>query len=359
MKIERVDIAPFTVLHTTEWSKLNEKLVHQGQPILFVVDASGFFLGAITKGDLQASGKSIQAANSEVTHLNAADVCNKNARKLNVNLPDAQISRCFDSRIHCIPLVDDLNRLIALAQPISKKNRVNLNIGAGATVFAGFTNLDVKSEWYAKHQQQANPEQFVEFNIVNDILPYADDSVDNIYLSHVIEHLEDNMVQRFLSDCLRVLKPNAVMRIACPDAEFLAQISAFENDFWFWRRDWFRVYAPHIPPHEITQFDYLVREIATERYWTLRESDFPDDCLSPDNWYTTLEKMVEGLTFREEKIGTHINFWTFDKLKQCAQRAGFENILRSRYQGCVSQDMKGPEFDQTRPEMSLYVDLVG
>lgn len=362
---QRIDAAPFNIRADAPLSVLIERLVAQNQAILFVVSDSGEFLGAITKGDVnKVLNQPGQPELRELAQqrLTAWDICNRAARTRKASLPDSEIAKCFDSRIHCVPLLDDDRHLAAVAIPEPKSARLNLNIGAGATVFPGFVNLDVKSDWYAEHHAAAQSDDhgvtFVEYNMLTDALPYSAQSVDNIYLSHVVEHLSDQVVAHFLQDCARVLKPGAVMRVACPDAEFLAHISAFENDFWYWRRDWFRVHAPQLDACDITQFDYLVREVATERVGETRASDFPTDCLSAENWYATLEKLTEGLTFNAETIGNHINFWTFDKLARVASRAGFRQVIRSRYQGCLSQDMKGDKFDQTRPEMSLYVDLV-
>lgn len=360
IKSQRIDVTPFMVSASASLQELTDRLVTQNQAILFVVSGSGEFVGAVTKGDINKVVNQTEAAQG---HLTASDICNRSPRTVKAQLSDTEIAKCFDSRIHCVPLIDDANKLVAVAIPEPRSSRLNLNIGAGATVFDGFVNLDVKSDWYAAHHATAesgtNATKFVEYNILTDVLPYDADSVDNIYLSHVVEHLADEAVAHFLQDCARVLKPGGVMRVACPDAEFLAQISASENDFWYWRRDWFRVHAPQLNPTDITQFDYLVREVATQKAGCVRASDFPADCLSAENWYSTLEKLTEGLTFNADTIGNHINFWTFDKLAFEAERAGFKHVIRSRYQGSVSQDMKGKNFDQTRPEMSLYVDLIG
>lgn len=362
MQVERVSAEHLLVQHTTPFEEVRELLVTQQHPILFVVDADGLFYGAITKGDLVKGAKGSNAGKESGEGgsdlVVAGAICNRNPRKLLVSLPDSTIAKYFDSRITCIPLLDNTGKFVALGQPQRKSQRLNLNIGAGASVFEGFINLDVKSDWYEQHHKEADKAEFVEYDILTDALPYADDTVDNIYLSHVVEHISNDAVANLLKDCQRALKPGGVMRIACPDAEFLAHISSFENDFWYWRRDWFRMHAPHMSPGEITQFDFLVRELATEKAGKVRASDFPVDCLAPENRVATMEKLVAGLDFNKDHIGHHINFWTFDKLNEFARIAGFKHVVRSKYQGCVSQDMKGSDFDITRPEMSLYVDLV-
>ncbi|UAA39548.1 methyltransferase domain-containing protein [Paraneptunicella aestuarii] len=356
MQVERVSADHLVVQHTAELELVRDLLVIQQHPICFVVDEQGVFVGAITKGDL-LKGEPL-ANESNGTLYSAGAICNRNPKRLQESKPDSVISRYFNERITCIPLLDNNGKLAALARPQSKNLRLNLNIGAGAQVFDGFINLDVKSDWYEQHHKEADSAQFVEYDILTDVLPYDENTVDNIYLSHVVEHISNDAVANLLADCVRVLKPTGVMRIACPDAEFLAHISSFQNDFWYWRRDWFRLHANHMDAKDITQFDFLVREVATERVGQVRAEDFAEDCLAPENRIATLEKLVEGLSFNKDHIGNHINYWTFDKLSKFAQSAGFTHIVRSKYQGCISQDMKGKEFDATRPEMSLYVDLV-
>ena len=68
-------------------------------------------------------------------------------------------------------------------------------------------------------------------NIPNNILvhnlkkgiPFKDNSIDAVYSSHVLEHIERKYVPHFLTEILRVLKPNAINRIVVPDMYFLTK----------------------------------------------------------------------------------------------------------------------------------------
>jgi predicted SAM-dependent methyltransferase len=44
--------------------------------------------------------------------------------------------------------------------------------------------------------------------------PFADGSVDVVYLSHVLEHLDKKVRKRALDESARVLKPRGVIRVA-------------------------------------------------------------------------------------------------------------------------------------------------
>ena len=54
-------------------------------------------------------------------------------------------------------------------------------------------------------------------------LPFADCSVDVVYSSHMVEHLDRNETQAFLGECHRVLRPAGVLRLALPDLRRLVE----------------------------------------------------------------------------------------------------------------------------------------
>jgi SAM-dependent methyltransferase len=54
-------------------------------------------------------------------------------------------------------------------------------------------------------------------------IPFAPDSVDAVYHSHVLEHLDRAVARGFLEETLRVLRPGGICRIVVPDFEFLCR----------------------------------------------------------------------------------------------------------------------------------------
>lgn len=54
-------------------------------------------------------------------------------------------------------------------------------------------------------------------------LPFPERSVDAVYHSHVLEHIDRDAAAIFLSECKRVLKPDGICRVCVPDWERLAQ----------------------------------------------------------------------------------------------------------------------------------------
>ncbi|GIR77096.1 MAG: hypothetical protein CM15mP79_0330 [Methanobacteriota archaeon] len=124
-----------------------------------------------------------------------------------------------------------------------------------------FVSLDYISDYY--HGGATSTAGIVHYDIRSDALPYDDETVSNVYASHVIEHVESEHVERFLVEAHRVLKPGGVLRIACPDARFLYEVSSFENDYWKWRRDQFEHDERYEVQGDITQSDFLTRELAS------------------------------------------------------------------------------------------------
>jgi len=48
-------------------------------------------------------------------------------------------------------------------------------------------------------------------------LKYADNSIDIIYTSHMLEHLKKEELEAFLQTAIRILKPGGILRIVIPD----------------------------------------------------------------------------------------------------------------------------------------------
>jgi predicted SAM-dependent methyltransferase len=237
--------------------------------------------------------------------------------------------------------------------------KVLLNLGSGNWSLKRWINLDHPSEWYANAQKK---HKIIPYDIRNDNIPFDDNSVDVIYCSHVIEHIENIHIQRMFKECCRVLKPEGVLRLACPDAEFLYQVSKCNNDYWNWRNEWFNSKRFYIRGKVLRNVDFLVREIATPKLlnyvYSMNNEDY-EEAFNTMEMYDFLEYLTKDLSFRVETVGDHINYWTFDKAKEMLQKSGFSLVIRSKWSGSVSNEMKREDkFDITYPNMSLYVEAI-
>lgn len=92
---------------------------------------------------------------------------------------------------------------------------LKLNLGSGKRPMEGWQNIDA-----VKHTEET---------IVGDILNllYKDESIEEIFSEHVIEHLDRNEANRFFSECNRMLKIGGLLEIVAPD--MVGVINRFYN----------------------------------------------------------------------------------------------------------------------------------
>ena len=89
-----------------------------------------------------------------------------------------------------------------------------LHIGCGDINSPGFINLDARPLPHV---------HIVSKNIFRlDMIP--DDSLDMVYMSHVLEHVPRNQAIEVIREMARVLKPDGVLRISVPDFDHVITI---------------------------------------------------------------------------------------------------------------------------------------
>jgi predicted SAM-dependent methyltransferase len=210
-----------------------------------------------------------------------------------------------------------------------------VNLGSGADCLDDWINIDHSfNARLAKHPRLRHllfrigilPKRFYEISWPKDImihdlrkkLPLNDNSVDFIYSSHFIEHLNKDEAEKLSRECLRVLKKGGIIRLSVPDLELIAR-------------------------------DYLeeLSDSKTER----TEGHLPS------------EKFLEALDFKREKMPLYLimlspgqhHRWMYDRisLTRLLRQCGFANIERKSY-----REGRVPDIDSldNRPEHSLYLE---
>lgn len=97
-----------------------------------------------------------------------------------------------------------------------------LNIGCGTDLKADFVNID-KIKWNSLVLQRD----------VRYGLPFDTESVDFIYTSHFLEHLESGAeCIRFLEECLRVLKQGSLLEIHVPYGRGVDAFMPDHKSYW-------------------------------------------------------------------------------------------------------------------------------
>lgn len=128
---------------------------------------------------------------------------------------------------------------------VNPHGMVKLNLGCGANTPAGWINVDYALGarlrqmpllgncigWLNQHfglfQLQWQPD--IVLQDLTKPLPWQSDSVDVIYSSHTLEHLDRQQGQQFIAECYRMLKPGGILRIVVPDLRhFISQYQAGE-----------------------------------------------------------------------------------------------------------------------------------
>jgi len=99
---------------------------------------------------------------------------------------------------------------------------LHLHLGCGTEYLPGFLNID------------ANPRQKIDLWLdVRCGLPFASESVDSIYSTHMIEHLYPDELEKLFRECGRVLKAEGGIRLIVPSLK--NAIAAYQQG----RHDWF------------------------------------------------------------------------------------------------------------------------
>ena len=106
--------------------------------------------------------------------------------------------------------------------PKPSKPATHLHLGCGPKYLPGFVNID--GNLFSKIDLWLD---------VRNGLPFAGNSVDSIYSTHMFEHFFPDELNLLLSECFRVLKPGAGVRLIVPNLESAIQAYSQQRRVWF------------------------------------------------------------------------------------------------------------------------------
>jgi autotransporter strand-loop-strand O-heptosyltransferase len=106
--------------------------------------------------------------------------------------------------------LEAIEKIENISIPVRKdiENPIKINLGCGADIKKGYINVDTFNNFEGLD---------VDANILE--LPFKNDSVDEIFISHTMEHLGIYNVPQALNEFNRVLKPGGELVIITPDLE--------------------------------------------------------------------------------------------------------------------------------------------
>jgi SAM-dependent methyltransferase len=151
--------------------------------------------------------------------------------------------------------------------------------------------------------------------VVHDLrrpLPAADGSVDAVYHSHVLEHLDRNRVGPFLTEVRRVLRVGGVQRVVVPDLEircrrYLAHLEACAE------------HPEKAPGHDAIIGEIVEQMVRREAVGTANQPP--------------LRRFVENLVFGDARRRGETHQWMYDRVNLAAvlDEAGFRDITLQQH----------------------------
>jgi ubiquinone/menaquinone biosynthesis C-methylase UbiE len=171
-------------------------------------------------------------------------------------------------------------------------------------LFRPFSRLVLAGE--RRDRFAALPENIVVANIAKG-LPYSNSSVDAVYHSHLLEHLDPPDAKALFAEALRVLRPGGIHRTVVPDFEqlcrlYLASVDACDRD------------ATLVREHDSSIaviIEQMVRKI-------------PDGTSRQPRWRQLIEMALLGDARRRGE--THQ--WMYDRhtMTELYRESGFHNV---------------------------------
>lgn len=157
--------------------------------------------------------------------------------------------------------------------------KVALNLGCGLSIAPGWINIDnspnarlARYPWLRwtlwklgilsdRHYSVEWSDSIKSYDLKKR-LPYEDASVDYVYTSHFLEHLERTDSRRLMSEVFRILKPGGLVRVVVPDLalgarQYVAAIEAdpddanAANEF----MDWLQLNRPELRDPHLWMYD--------------------------------------------------------------------------------------------------------
>lgn len=263
---------------------------------------------------------------------------------------------------------DDLLQYREIFGADAVRERRFYNIGAGGFRHPAWTNIDRPSEWYSAVQGDLLPHNLMG----NEPLPVASGTAETCYTSHTIEHVTDAAVERLFAQVHRALKPGGIFRVTTgPDAEtdFAAlqrrDIAWFYGDTFYERpgtfEDIFHAPATSVPLEERWLHHVASQLAPNDRSPSKLKFTAPAirQVISDRGFPGCVDYFTSLCEYLPDRPGNHISWWTHDKTIDYLRRAGFETVYRSGFGQSASPVLRNTHyFDNTHPQMSLYVEAV-
>jgi len=230
-----------------------------------------------------------------------------------------------------------------------------LNIGAGSFFYHPYwKRLDYVDSHYFNRKYGADAIVEISFDLSQKAdFPIDSESLELAYTSHIIEHLEYEMVAKLFSEVFRTLKSGGGFRVTCPDMSLhLEALINGDKHFYYWiPSDQHFSQAQHF----LKNFAGPLVDISFEG-----EADIPDaeiidrfraDPTEAFEYFSSLCK------FNPESQHEHISWWTRERVVDLLKQVGFSEVYVSGHAQSRFPPLRdSSHFDATQVPHSLYID---
>jgi SAM-dependent methyltransferase len=238
---------------------------------------------------------------------------------------------------------------------------LNLGCGTKTSDKPGVINIDSSISLWLKKNKILAPvlplifkgERLERFNslpdniLVHDLakgIPFNSDSVDVVYHSHLLEHLDRKVAESFLFEVKRILKPGGIHRIVAPDFEkacmaYIAHISICETD------------PSESGKHDAYIANLLEQSVRREAFGTSRQN--------------SLRRIIENLILGDARRRGETHQWMYDRINLKAKliNIGYEEVHVQDYNTSLIPNWTeyGLDVDQEGNQYkreSLYIEAI-
>ena len=187
------------------------------------------------------------------------------------------------------------------------------------------------------------PKNIMIHDLTNGI-PFDSDSVDAVYHSHMLEHLDRGVAEKFLLEVKRVLKAGGIHRLVVPDFEkackaYISHIAVCETN------------ADECHNHDAHIAALIEQSVRKESFGTNKQKP--------------LRRLIENAILGDARKRGETHQWMYDgiSLKALLVSLGYKEVLIQDYNKSLIQNWSEYGLDtdengnQYKPE-SLYVEAV-
>lgn len=245
-------------------------------------------------------------------------------------------------------------KLRALPQRLVRKG---LRVLGKKEIKREYLNFGAGTRW--KHPQfltldyiTAESDIRIDLNVLSR-LSLPDGLLKGVYSSHNIEHLKESVGIYWLKESHRILKKGGILRITAPDVPGLlraydqkdASVFAWVRRSTIYSYDcWLRLIVRMVAEPVVHKFS---DEQLYEMYRTMSHEEFL-------NFLSSEVELVENHAFLNP--GAHKTWWGAEKMIRVLKEIGFSVAVEVDQYKSSDHVFLQPIFNQTRPEMSFFVE---